>query len=143
MTTIVYKAGVLAADSQISDVGYAVATMRKIARLEDGTLVGGAGGLTALGSFLDWARDGMVDEPPEHDDFEGLIISPGKIRWYGGKGNFVTLEDDFAVIGSGQAAALGALHAGVDAAEACRIATLVDCRSGGPIITLTHGKDPA
>jgi hypothetical protein len=86
VTTIVYRDGVMAADSLICDGGIRVGTVRKITRSADGGLVSACGNLNEMVRFQDWAARGFpADARPEMraEDFEAVVAHPdGRIFWY-------------------------------------------------------------
>lgn len=151
MTTISYRAGVLAADSKTSagDTNYAKAT--KIHKLPDGSLVGFTGRSTACQRMLDiMKQETIVDGGLSHDLFTecrgaaGLYIEAGTGRVYyleGGKHTgYTELEGEFFAEGSGFIVALAAMKAGASAKKAVEIACDLDNNSGGPVVTLTLGN---
>lgn len=80
MSMIVYKDGVLAADTQssVNDMIVSV-TARKIHRLPDGSLLGYTGRVDRGQTFLRWAERGFEpsETPPAVDneaDFAGIVI---------------------------------------------------------------------
>lgn len=147
MTTIVYRDGVMAADScETIEEESAGDHVRKCAKLfrYDGYLIGLQGESTPGMVFLNWFTGfkGMPgvhtkrpDELVDSDaDFTALVVTPrGQVfefdRWciatrrYGG----------FHAVGSGVKAALGALHMGASAPAAVRIAAKIDPYTRGPV----------
>lgn len=147
MTTIAYRAGVMAADSR----GYSgnrtpVGSKAKIERLEDGTLIGAsctiAGGAEAIRK---WYCDGMPKEPayalPEA--FTLLIVKPNGEALYGNDAHMLAgpLTADFYAIGSGCDYALGAMEMGADAKTAVEVACKLDVWSDCPIYCVSHDGD--
>lgn len=151
MTTLAYRAGVMAADSKTSagETNYARAT--KIHKLSDGSLVGFTGRSTACQRMLDiMKQETIVDGGLSHDMFTecrgaaGLYVDAdsGKVFYLeGGKrSGYTELEGEFFAEGSGFIVALAAMKAGASAKKAVEIACDLDNNSGGPVTTLALGK---
>jgi hypothetical protein len=145
MTTIVYRDGVMAADSRAyGGTGKELGHKTKIRRLDDGTLIGCSTNQVGLGeAVLDWyARGAKQDDAPKPASVEltFLAVKPNGEGYYASDSFFLSgpLQAPFFAIGSGAYAAQGALHAGASAERAVEIACLVDVWSGPPIVTLSH-----
>lgn len=138
MTTVAWCRGWLAADSNCSSGGTRVYRVRKIFRIEDGSLVGFAGDLSEGMKFVDWLDDGGdKEEKPGLQNVHGLVVKPsGRIILYEGGVPIVPKRPKYIAIGTGQATAMGAMWAGASAAEAVRAAIQHDDHSGGPVITM-------
>lgn len=139
MTTIAYKAGVLAADSLCTSNGFRegdALKIRKIGRL----LVAGCGASARCERFFDWVAAGMNGESPwtGHDSGNSLIVLPDDTLVMFGENGPWPLQADFYALGSGELIALGAMAAGASAAEAVAHAIRFDTRSGGPIRTISR-----
>jgi ATP-dependent protease HslVU (ClpYQ) peptidase subunit len=125
----------MAADSQSNYGDCRVpGASQKLFRLRDGSVAGVAGSEGAWRRLLAWVDGDRVDQQPASDPPGTVIV----LRRNGGievfeDGYFYTEPAPFMAWGSGQPVALGALHAGCSAAEAVRIACLVDVKSGGPV----------
>ena len=134
MTTIVYRDGVMASDSQITDRGIVVAEEKKIIRY-DGTLIGVAGNLDADAAFLEWVKFEQTDKPDlKNSDFEALVVrQDGTMLWYGVNLIPLKMTSPYIAIGSGFHVAMGALHLGANAKEAVQVACDLDVLSGGTI----------
>lgn len=143
MTTIVYRDGVLAADSRAyagdsSNIGMKT----KIHRLDDGTLFGASSNAVGADGILRrWVEEGCP--PPQSSDmkpdtFELLLIRPNGDVFYAhdNLGLSGPLAADFFAIGSGDKYARGALRMGANAVRAVEVASLEDAWTDGPIITL-------
>jgi hypothetical protein len=132
MTTVVFRDGVLAADSQCSAAGWRQpGGMTKIWRVKR-RLVSGTGNVSRMHAFLRWVDGGMKGEAPSMgDDSNGIVIDPdGTVHEYEAAGEIVA-EAPFYAWGSGMPPALAALYMGASAERAVEIAILVDPRSGG------------
>lgn len=146
MTTIVYKDGILAADSR-AYAGHPtpIGMKRKIFALEDGSMVGISTCIPGLGEALyRWFESGRHnDHMPAIGDpkFTALhITKQGHVFFY--NDSYLPsgpMHAPFYAIGSGDGYALGALHAGATAHQAVKIGTICDIWSGMPIFELKLG----
>ena len=149
MTTIAYRAGIIAADSREtweSDVGgVSVGSCEKLFRKRVGkrdVVIGTAGGSYLGMVFVDWygsngevpviLRDAHLDE-----DFDVLILDRGKVYTANHLCRPIEVIDSFIAIGSGRKAALAAMHCGRSAREAVAVACKIDPFSALPITTMT------
>lgn len=145
MTTIVYRAGLMAADSRAYQGDkWPIGFKQKIKRLADGRLAGVSSSTPGLGELvLAWVEAGMdTEKTPDvgNDWFDCLIVDP-EGQGYFARSNFFfagPLQAEWFAVGSGAEVAKGALLMGATAEEAVGIAAQVDPYTGGPIITLTH-----
>lgn len=151
MTTIAFKNGELAGDSQISDSGNVWAYMEKVWRADVGWLVGLSGRpdqIVRLRSFIDeeaitgWTPEEMNwPEDSTNDGVEALIVDlSGRVWVWNGRRNVYPVQFlegvDAIASGSGQWIAMGAMAAGADAMRAVQIAAVLDGPTGGPIESL-------
>lgn len=139
MTTIVYRDGILAADTAVFDRGTYCGQATKIACAPDGSIGGGAGALGDVARFLDWLCDGKNGPAPEpvDDCTECFWVDPDSRAWWAHKGSCATeLKGDYFAIGSGFQLAMGALAMGATAIEAVNICCELDSMTRGPVITL-------
>lgn len=150
MTTIVFKDGVLAADSQVtmSSGRLASSTFNKIREpmgclFNDSTvlayaLAGDAASFLVLERLMK-EEGGLFpgDNLESDDDFEAIVVTEDHTYYLeksGDKTPVRAIELDTMggwSIGSGSAAAFHMLSKGYSAEEACRDATLTDVFSGG------------
>lgn len=138
MTTIAYRAGVLAADTAMNCGGVRVSRSRKVGQSRHG--LAAACGASAFGqAFLAWVAGGGAldprspDRPKPGDNDEGVLIRPdGSIVVYEDAGA-LDIDAPYYAAGSGYAIALGAMHAGASAEEAVRAAIAHDVYSGGEV----------
>lgn len=145
MTTIAYKAGIMAADTRAyAGFNSPIGEKRKIRRLADGTLIGCSTSQVGLGeAILDWYEAGADPEnAPKVAErkFTFLAVKRTGDGYYANE-NFLLsgpLKAEFFAIGSGEGAAHGAMRAGADAKRAVEIACEIDVWSGLPVMTLTH-----
>jgi 20S proteasome alpha/beta subunit len=133
MTTVVWRDGVLAADSRCMASGsIQPGNMTKIWRVKN-RLVSGTGDANRIQMFLRWVKKGARGTAPEMGETNGILIEPdGRVREFEGVGE-VYLEAPFYAWGTGMQAALAALYMDATAEKAVEIAMLVDPRSGGAI----------
>jgi hypothetical protein len=136
----------MVSDSQVSDEDSETKSYvtQKIFKIPDGWL-GGAGDFRSIQKAVEWFNNGKKekDKPEiqsEHDaDFmmltsEGLFVSDKDLEFW--KVNSID------AIGSGQAAAMGAVRVGADIEDAAYAATLVDLFSGGDVVVYSLKKAP-
>lgn len=134
MTTIVYRDGVLAADSQAT-VGNLIVPggTQKLHRLRDGSVASMAGIASAGRGFIAWLDRGAKGDRPT---LEGTVVvhltADGCIEYDEFGTNPV---DEFQAWGSGQQVATGALYAGCTAEAAVQIACLADTGTSEPVYT--------
>src|ERR1700723_102109 len=143
MTTIVYRDGVLAADTRGEHGGWISPTrFSKITRLDDGRLVAISGNYNYWTKFLTWLLDPIKDQPDLKEEATAIVITPnGEVRRYE-QTSYHVVDAPFVALGSGAPPALGALHAGATALEAVRIAGLVDPYTGTDIESLRLQSHP-
>jgi hypothetical protein len=143
MTTIVYRDGIMAADSWMHSGRDARRPdrVRKIIRLPHGGLFAGAGDAGIFNALERWCREANFEAnpdmqqppPPEIPECDAWWVQPDGAWWYfTGKG-YRLVDAPFGAIGSGTEAALAACYMGASAEEAVRIACLIDPFSGGGI----------
>jgi hypothetical protein len=109
---------------------------KKLYRLKDGSMAAGAGSRKDIQEMVRWLDGG--DEPAKDNDAYLLHISTElSITYYEGT-HVRDVEDcSFYALGSGAAAALGAMYAGADAYGAIEAAIAVDPYTDGEIDTMT------
>ncbi len=135
MTTIVYRDGVLASDSQCGCGGMIEGSTKKITQAKDGTMGGLAGDLSSCTKFLDWVESAerAKTDPPNTGEDEGLLIKPSGEVFVAHNGVLSKLDAPFAILGSGARLAAGAMAMGASAKKAVKIACEFDSGSGGKI----------
>lgn len=153
MTCIVYRDGVLAADTWVLDVWTRVGMMSKIAYrpTKHGNILFGVSGSSGLSKkFLDWGRSkGFADwaageaEPPVLQEGDQSVsamafLPDGTcVRFDPGTPPY-TLSGPFFAMGSGAWVAVGALAAGKSAEEAVRLTSDWDVGTSNRIQVLRH-----
>lgn len=150
MTTIALDlaAGEIAADSQETSESGQKYNCKKLFRV-NGHVIATAGGSYAGQAFVNWFSQ-WEDEPEWSDhpdlvnldleeDFECLVVRPDG-SCYTVNRLFVPLEQTgnrLIAIGSGGAAARGAMLAGASPSEAVKIACQIDTYTGGRVTRMT------
>ena len=135
MTVLVYRAGVLASDSMMSDNGTSCGTVRKLARGPGGTIAGACGSCGMSRRFLSWIEMGEPGEfDPDGAHFSALIVRPGgEVLRMSAGGGLWEVDAPFHTDGSGSDIAMGALEVGATAVQAVEAAIKWDVHCGGPI----------
>lgn len=146
MSVIVYRNGVLAADTRMTvetEAGGSVLhKCDKLYALDKSQLgrviVGLAGGSFDGLAFLDWLR-GSDEKPPERlidgdADFSALVLTENnKLYEFDKWCRKDAIKAKFYAIGSGAKAALGALHMGASAYMAVKVACKIDPYCAVPV----------
>ena len=145
MTTIAFRDGVMAADSQ-ETLGDNKANCKKLFKKKDETgkkvIIGTAGGSFTGMIYVDHFGSGKkrpdeISYMYEDEDFHNLIWDGKKLFEVNWMWRPIQVHSRFFAIGSGAGAALGAMHMGATAREAVVIAKKIDNYTGGPVITAT------
>jgi ATP-dependent HslUV protease subunit HslV len=128
----------MASDSNCSSGGVRIYSVRKIFRLQDGSLVGFAGDLSEGMKLIDWLDDGGDRETrPGLQNVHGLVVRPsGRITLYEAGIAISPRRPKYIAIGTGQAAAMGAMFHGANAVGAVRAAIEHDDHTRGPIVSM-------
>jgi len=133
MTTIAYDGKIVAADSMcLGECHYRV---NKLTRTH-GKIIGCSGGWSESNRFIRWMKDNCPagSRPEFSEEFNALVVHlDGSYRVFEKELEPMAFEDRFFAIGSGQAAAMGAMRAGANAKRAVEIACDVDPYSRGPV----------
>jgi ATP-dependent protease HslVU (ClpYQ) peptidase subunit len=148
MTTICFRAGVMATDSRAySGDKMPIGEKKKLHRLSNGALVGSSSRIVGnTDSFAAWCQAAIDDGQDLPRIASGtdygvqalLVWTDGTVHyWNDGTTWTGPLEADFFAIGSGEQFAFGAMKAGATAEEAVRIASECDPWTGGRIQTVT------
>lgn len=139
MTTVAWRGNEMAADSQGQRHGMRT-TAQKIHRVGD-HVIGVSGTLCDCLAFVRWFEDRSEpldfkmyrNDGSDAPDVSAIVASPEGPEYWTEHCQPTPILDEFAAVGSGAAAALAAMHMGASAAEAVRIASLVDPGTGGEI----------
>lgn len=144
MTTVVFRDGVLATDSQVNASGVKVSTISKCWRTDDGSRWAFAGKLGQMWALKAWSEGARSEDPPKCIDSTLVHITPaGACRELTESGWIEGQEAPYLSWGSGEQIAIGALAMGASAAEAVRIACQYDHNSGLPVLELKLDAIPA
>lgn len=140
MTVVVYRDGVMAGDRLVTRGGYRVGYTTKVFRTGDGSLWGCAGETASISNFTGWLLGGMEGAMPvpidrgETSSYCVLHVDAGGVvRRLEAEGWCCAGGYGYAVIGSGLAVALGALHAGASARDAVLAAIEHTADCGGAV----------
>ncbi len=141
MTTIVYRDGILAADSAINSDDVMVGTMRKIVAVGDVGFLALAGtigpGIMEISEWLSrWPELGEAPECVKKSEVCGLFAMKSGLLLQIDGGKPYEMAAPFFAEGSGKLIALGALAMGATAEQAVDIAIRYDNKSGGPTQTV-------
>lgn len=137
MTTITFKDGVLAADSQATRDNTRTGFATKLFRLDDGERAALLGCAADAYALLDWYRAGKDRPQPEAKEGSLVVVEAGgEIMIYQDGYHQPAPTAPFHAWGSGMDFALGAMWAGASAKEAVEIAVGLDTYSGGPVTVL-------
>ena len=140
MTTIAYRDGVLACDSQTTGGGSGVSYRSIKAVVIKGVGFAAAGSASRALEYLRWARCGAKGGGPKCGDDDVFVLIHPDGRVFEKFSDGWSLSDgDFHAWGSGQACALGAMAAGASAQAAVRAAARLDVYTGGPIKAMRIG----
>lgn len=141
MTTIAYKDGIMAADTQVSGSSTKFASIVKIAKTPSGSLVGAAGHCTWINKLITWASssdDDATPPLPEIGHGSGFLIRPDRtIVGIEETGTFECASPYYAT-GSGEKFAMGVMAFGGSAEDAVRVSINLDLATGGEVITISQ-----
>src|SRR3990172_4095652 len=163
MTTIAYRDGIVAADSQETwdtegggvSKHKCVKLFRKQVRSEiegeppHDVIIATAGATFSGMVFVDWygsgkeIPDSLVHGTEDEGDFDALILTPKGLFIANRYCRPVKIEDKFIAVGSGRTAAIAAMLCGKTAVEAVQIAMKIDPYTGGKIFSMSlKTKEP-
>lgn len=146
MTTIAFRDGIMAADTQETDGNDSQHRCKKLFRCTDPkgkrVILGTAGGSFSGMIYVDHFRTGKprpttIEYIYEDEDFHILIWDGKKlfeVNWLWRP--IQVPRPKFFAIGSGAPAALGAMHMGATAKEAVAVAKKIDIYTGGAIVAM-------
>ena len=138
MTTIAYAQGILAADTQLTTPDGAKRKVKKLVRLDDGSLFAAAGDAPAAAALQKWAEAGCPKKPKPRFSkdmaVDAILVKPDGTAWlFTNSAVPEKIEDDFVAIGSGHGVATGAMAFGATAIEAVECAAKYDSSTGLPV----------
>jgi hypothetical protein len=143
MTTIAYKDGVMAADSQATDYS-TISRVQKLWRLPDGGVVAYCGEARKGYAGVKWMLDGEKDEPPSIEEAYLIIARPDGTIWVA-EGQFPAFPIMSNVIahGCGRDGALMAMSQGMGAVDAVLETCKNDAFSSAPVHSMEVCKTHA
>lgn len=140
MTTIAYKDGVLAADSQLTLDDVAYLSSDKITIISTRLVIAGAGDANECMRMENWFRKVGTDwekelatKPTVKKSYEAIVISDGKPYTIFKDGFLDSLAHPFFALGSGWKFAMAAMHLGKSATEAILLASVFDVNTNDRI----------
>jgi hypothetical protein len=140
MTTIAYKDGILAADTQLT-MGYIRGLCRKIERWPGGEVVASAGNEEDHFVFKNWYHGDKKKIPKIHKTFELFMIDiEGHPLKYNNLCIPIPIDDPVYAYGSGDALARGAMAYGLSAKEAVKFASEIDVNTNNIVDTYDSKK---
>ncbi len=135
MTTIAANLECMAADRKVT-LGETRYMSRKLKRVRD-TIVGGAGSSTGIAKFMRWFEAGAdADDTPKlakDEEIDVLLLSPRGLSFFNGEFVEDLMEDAFFALGTGNQAALAAMHLGLSPGDAVEVAKKVDNGTDGVV----------
>jgi len=127
LTTIAYKDGILAADTQLTYTDDTYGHCHKITKLPNDMVVACAGDTIKEHWFLKHLMGEKI--PKDKMNFKGLqsiVIDSGNVFWAQGGIELIPIDDKFYAIGSGYRLARGAMSIGMNPKDAVKFASEVD-----------------
>jgi ATP-dependent protease HslVU (ClpYQ) peptidase subunit len=142
VTTIAYRAGVLAGDTLITEGDTKLPEHgRKVFRLRDGRLFGSSGNAEDGMILLDSVRKGEPTPLFKGGTVKALLVeTDGTLKCYEGRRWTRVAGVEYAALGNGAHYALGAMAAGATAVQAVRAGMKHDTHSGGRVQYLNLEK---
>jgi ATP-dependent protease HslVU (ClpYQ) peptidase subunit len=140
MTTIAWKEGILAADSQVTADDVAYLSADKISIISTRLVIAGAGDCNECLRMEKWFKKVGTDWEKELDSkpsikksYEAILVSDGKPYTLFKDGYPDPLAHPFFSIGSGWKFAMAAMHLGKSATEAILLASVFDINTNDRI----------
>lgn len=146
MTTIAYRDGLIACDSQVTSSETKYAKAKKIRKLGDGSLIGVSGDWCAAYRLMMGMRDDGTLPPALLENTKGacaMLIRTDHSMWIiegGPRGGLYPVIGPFLTDGSGFGFAMAAMMGGAAADKAVAIACELDVNSSLPIYTERLGE---
>ena len=135
MTTICFKDGYLAADSQIT-VGNYKTTTSKLYVFPGYGVIGFSGSMSRILKLVEWWSKGCEGEIPDSEDKEdvdGILVNKDGMFCLDEGQGLIQITAPYFAIGSGSAYAIAAMAMGKSAEEAIREAMRHDIYTGGTV----------
>lgn len=143
MSVVVYRDGLLAADTRAYGGPYQTSPGRKtkIYSLDDGARIGITSAVIGMPErFVAWLKAGAIPkefgEPAP--DLRAMLIKPDGKLFLADDGLHFSgpIDSEYYAIGSGAAYAMGAMAMGASADEAVKVACKFDLHCGEPVVVL-------
>ena len=138
MTTIVYKDGILAGDTQVNE-GYTLAGYDRKIFENNKIAYGMAGSVSACEEFMKFIEGKEFDknlfQKEQHSNFSAIVVdkSTKEFSYYDNELIADKSKYKFIAIGTGKDFAKGAVLMGADAVKAVECASVLDHLTGGEI----------
>lgn len=138
MTVIVYRDGIMAADTGVTDT---FITRGIKLHKKAGHIIGFCGDVAQALVFVDWFFNQKKNRRPDlssETGWEALVLNKDGITTWDRSLRPIPMDEEFYAIGSGASLAMGAMEAGATAEEAVTIACKRDpyCRLPLTLLTL-------
>ena len=144
MTTITFRAGVMAGDGRETIIEEHESSYIntddciKVFRLKDGRLFGASKASESCLRLYESLVKGFG--PPKLEDINGLLVDLKGKLWFFEGNIWYPIKEKYYAIGSGARFALPALDAGATAIKACKIGMKRDPYSGGKLTVVRLRK---
>lgn len=145
MTTLAVSKSIMAADTQLTDDdGCVMYRVQKIDRLEDGSLVGGAGEWDRVYAYIQWLKLGNKEIPPPKLKGSTVVrLTPDGVIWFNeGQGFYPLLNKDNVAVGTGAQAAMALMEQGASAVDAIKVVQGLDMNTSSPVQMLELHPSP-
>lgn len=126
MTTIAYRDGILAADTRMVLSGHVQSYCHKIHVIDENRVMCGAGNVDVIKDWKDYLCGERKTPPKRAKDMEGIFITDGKVYCFDESPILVPIEKDFHAEGTGWLIAFAAMHMGLSAVDAVKVAGELD-----------------
>lgn len=144
MTTVAYRDGILAADTQITyGATLLQGSYQKIHKLSNGALYGFCGSLEA-GEFMrrhliqvGKGKGHLEDIDLRDENYEAIIVQPDGKTYFFEKRIWSRLKLPYVAMGTGKEHAFGAMFVGASAKQAVKAAIKLDPNTGGKVKWVT------
>lgn len=137
MTTIAYKSGILAADTQLTIDAHVKMICHKHTFLKDGSVIAVAGNVGTEEQFLRFLN--TKKDPPMDKGVKKLgairVYPNGKVTFYDSSVEELPMEHSFHAVGIGHEFARAAMALGLSALEAVKFASEMDIYTNNIIDT--------
>lgn len=148
MTTIAYRNGIMAGDTQASFNSTCIGESIKIRKGNNGNLYGFSGSIVEADEAFEFLQDDTktIKKPIKFTDNETFytiieVIVTGAVFIYEGTVDPIQFKAPFYAQGSGSDLALGAMAAGASAEEAVKIACKYNIYSSEPVTIISLNED--